>query len=456
MPRIPEIKSLNANSAQVFNAVRGDLGDFFKSVVPTANNDMGNMREIGSILLNNPELSNAFLSALVNRIGRVILSSREYSNPWARFKKGLMEYGETVEEIFVNIANPNNFNPEDAENTLFKRTIPDVRSTFHVMNYQKHYDTTVSNDQLRQAFLSASGITDLISKIIDSLYTSANYDEFISMKYVIAMQILKGGMTNVNIPDNTAPAEDIMEVIKATSDSLEFLTDEYNYAGVSTSSTKNEQFLILNPKFNAKMDVKVLANAFNMDKAEFLGHQVLVNSFGFDKKELERLDLLFGSDLNYHPIDSAENEMLKNVPCVLVDANYFMVFDNYNNMTEQYNGKGLYWNYFYHVWKTFSSSPFANSVLFSSTEATVTSVSVTPSTATLSKGASLQLKALVSGTGFVDQRVTYSVPEGVASVVLPDGTVKISESETETTITVTVKSVADSTKSATCTITVSE
>lgn len=51
------------------------------------------------------------------------------------------------------------------------------------MNYQKFYPTTVSNDQLRQAFLSWQGITDLIGRIIEQLYTGANYDEFLVMKY---------------------------------------------------------------------------------------------------------------------------------------------------------------------------------------------------------------------------------------------------------------------------------
>ena len=32
------------------------------------------------------------------------------------------------------------------------------------MNYQKYYKTTIQNDQLRQAFLSWQGITDLIAK----------------------------------------------------------------------------------------------------------------------------------------------------------------------------------------------------------------------------------------------------------------------------------------------------
>ncbi len=41
-----------------------------------------------------------------------------------------------------------------------------------------------------------------------------------------------------------------------------------------------------------------------------------------------------------------------------------MVFDNYEQFTENYNGQGLYWQYYYHTWKTFSASPFANAIAF--------------------------------------------------------------------------------------------
>ena len=54
-----------------------------------------------------------------------------------------------------------------------------------------------------------------------------------------------------------------------------------------------------------------------------------------------------------------------------IDENWFQVYDNNNKFTEQYVASGLYWNYFYHVWKTVSSSPFANAIAFVSKTADV-------------------------------------------------------------------------------------
>lgn len=108
-----------------------------------------------------------------------------WDNPWSVFKKGRLEFGETVEEIFVNLAKPHSFDPATAEKEVYKREIPDVRAAFHSMDFQKFYKVTISNDQLRQSFLSWNGITDLIAKIVDSLYTGMRYDEYVTMKYMI-------------------------------------------------------------------------------------------------------------------------------------------------------------------------------------------------------------------------------------------------------------------------------
>ena len=110
------------------------------------------IHNIGNFIMQYEARQNAFLNALVNRIGMVLVTSKMWNNPWAMFKRGYMEFGETVEEVFVNIAKPFSFDPQAAETTLYKREIPDVRAAFHQMNFQKYYKVTISNDQLRQAF----------------------------------------------------------------------------------------------------------------------------------------------------------------------------------------------------------------------------------------------------------------------------------------------------------------
>lgn len=63
---------------------------------------------------------------------------------------------------------------------------------------------------------------------------------------------------------------------------------------------------------------------------------------------------------------------MADVKAVLVDENFFQVYDNKDQFTEKYVASGLYWNYFYHVWKTVSTSDFSNAVVFVLDNATLT------------------------------------------------------------------------------------
>ena len=449
----PKIRTITNNSVDVLNAIRNNASVNYKNYVPVATSDPESLRTIGAVIMDTPSLKNEFLSALANRIGRVKLTSKTYDNPWANFKKGLLEFGETIEEIFVELAKPFQYDPEVAETNLFKREIPDVRSAFHVMNYQKFYKSTIQNNDLKMAFLSWEGMTDLIGKMVDALYTGANYDEFLTMKYLIARHVLEGLMKVTEIPTVEASnMKAIASTIKRISNEMEFMKSKYNLAGVHNYAKKDEQYLIVNSKFDAVMDVEVLASAFNMSKAEFLGHRVLVDSFG--ELDMARLNELFKDDPTYVELTDAELEALDAIPAILVDADWFMVYDNFEDFTEAYNGEGLYWNYFYHVWKTFSVSPFANNTLFVAGEPTVTSITLTPAEATVVAGQSLALSVAVATTNFAPKSVVFTCEtEGVT--VNSAGVVHIgADVPSETVITVTATSTYDDSVTATAELTV--
>lgn len=420
------------------------------------------IHNIGDYILNYTPAANAYLGALVNRIGFVIISSKMYTNPWADFKKGRLEFGETVEEIFVNLARPYQFSPSKAEQDVFKRTIPDVRAAFHTMNFQKYYPITISDDQLRQAFLSWQGITDLIAAIVESVYASAQTDEFLVMKYMLARAILNGNIQGVSIPEaNKANANDVATVFRQLARTLTYQSNKYTISGVTTHTPIDEQYLIITAEFEAVMDLNVLAVAYNLDYADFIGRVIGVDSFV--DMDWARLDDLFTDengnlDPSYAHWTEDEIAILQGVPAVMTSRDFWQVWDNYERMTENYNGKGLYWNYNYHVWKTFSISPFAQAIAYSDVASSITSVTVTPATATLPQGADLLLTATVVGTGVINKGVEWKVTGNASTgtYVTDGGKVHIAKDETAATVTVTATSIADATKSANSVITVSQ
>ena len=228
-------------------------------------------------------------------------------------------------------------------------------------------------------------------------------------------------------------------------------------AGVRNTTPRDEQYLIMTAAADAEMDVDVLAAAFNMEKAEFMGHRVLVDSFSvFDT---ERLAELFADDPNYVALTEGELAILAKVQAVILDKDFFMIYDNLLKFTEDYIGEGIYWNYWYHVWKTFSVSPFANAVVIvDDVESEVTAITVTPATATIAGtvGNVLHLVASVTKAGLANSQVVWSISsnaEGYARIDESGNLIITDIPSSDLAITVTATSVFDSTVSGTATIT---
>lgn len=361
------ITSLNASTIDILNTIRANASYEYQNLVPEIT-DATEIPKVGEVLYGYPAMANQFLNALVNRIALVRVKSAVFNNAYAELKKGYLEFGETVEEVFVNIAKAREFNPDKGEARELKRTIPDVRTAFHTMNWRVQYPVTIQDEDLRMAFTSINGVTDLIAKIVDSVYTAAEYDEYLLFKYLMIKGIAHGKMYPVSI--GAGDMSEAAIAFRGTSNKLTFMGKKYNASGVTTTTPKADQYIFMDSDYNASYDVQVLAGAFNMDKADFIGKLKLIDDWTtFDNDRFS--EIMANSDM-VEEVTSVELELMKNVKAVLVDAEWFQIYDNQNKFTEKYVASGMYWNYFYNVWKTVSYSPFSNAVVFVADGATIT------------------------------------------------------------------------------------
>ena len=359
MPRRIAINTLNASTIDILNTIRANATYEYQQLVPEIEN-ANEIPRVGEILYGYPSLANQFINSLVNRIALVRVKSATFNNAYAELKKGYLEFGETVEEVFVNIAKAREFSAEKAESREFKRTLPDVRTAFHVMNWRAQYPITIQDEDLRMAFQSMGGVQDLIAKIIDAVYTAAEYDEYLLFKYLLIKAISHGKMHPVSIGNGNM--NEAAVAFRGTSNMMTFIKTKYNTAGVHTSTPKNEQYIFMDAMYNASYDVNVLASAFNMDKASFSGKLKLIDDWTtFDNERFE--EIRRNSDM-IEEVTAEELALMKNVKAVLVDGEWFQVYDNNTKFTEVFVSSGLYWNYNLNIWKTVSSSPFSNAVVF--------------------------------------------------------------------------------------------
>lgn len=367
MPRRIAKSTLQASTLDILNAIRQNASYDYQQSVPVVAK-ASDIPKVGEVICGTPAFSNQFINSIVNRIALVMTKSATFNNPYAHLKKGYLEFGETVEEIFVQIAKVVDYTPEKGAAREFKRTLPDVKSAFHAMNWRVMYPVTIQDEDLRLAFLAESGVQDLVAKIVDSVYKAAEYDEFLLFKYLLIKAVSHGKMFPMSIGSGT-DLKEAGATFRGASNDLTFMQTKYNASGVRTNTPRENQAIFMDSWFNAKYDVDVLAAAFNMDKATYTGALHLIDDWtSFDN---ERFEVIRENSDGLEEVTAGELALMKNVKAVLLDVDWFQVYDNNAKFTEQYSASGLYWNYFYHVWKTISSSPFSNAIVFVTDAATI-------------------------------------------------------------------------------------
>ena len=434
----------------VLNAIRSSMPVDYQDRIPVATQD--NIKEYGNAINNFPVIQNTFVSILVNKIGATIIKNKMYRNKLKEFQRGDLNFGQTIEEIFVDVIKAKVYTPEAPANNLadvYEQHKPNVKVLYHVVNSQLVYPITIKRQDLIQAFYSVSYFEDFISKIFEAVYTSEELDEFLQTKALIHNYMTApedGGATPINrfynvqveAIEDEASAKAFARVLRSWSNKITFMNNKYNYAGVTTHTPKEDQVLFVNTDVDAYLDVEVLAYAFNMNKADVedvVGRKIVLDDFG----------------------DTSDTK----TQAILVDRDWFMIYNQLYEMREQPNELHLYWQHFLHVWKCYSVSRFANAIRFTTESVTpsVVSVTVSPKTANVQKGTTLALEADVVVTNGASTEVTWAWNTGTTptsdetKIDATTGLVSVGQDETLETLVVKATSKADGSKSDTATLT---
>lgn len=465
MPTKPQNVTMNADAknADYLNAIRSSASTYYQENVPIATYDAASVRDVGRIVLNSTALTNEFYSALVNQFAFIFGSSKMFYNKWVDFKKGLIELGELVEEFFVQIALPNNYNPDIAATEIFKRVIADVQTAIYRINVKTFYKTTINRPLLEMAFTTEGGMADLIGKVFTSMAAACEVDQMNAIKYLLARKILDGKIktepiAEVSGADTEANAKAAARQMKADFENFFFPRTDYNEAGVMNwVNDKNGVSFMLTTSFGAAYDIEVLAAAFNLDYANFMGRVKRVDSL--TNIDFTRLNAFFDLPEPIAEFEEDEIAILDKVAAITFDNGLIQWYDRLYEWHEEPNGQSMEWQNWLHYWALIASSPFANAVAYvqssDNTLGTVTSVDsvYNGKSISLPVGSSLPLTWEVNGTGIYSKAVKFSssgIVDG-AFTVSPDGVLTVHKAKTATVVNIV--SVQDSSKKAWVTIT---
>lgn len=438
-----KVVGLKSTGADLLNAVRSSIvagSDLtYADRIPVATQD--NLQEIGKALLSYTPDMNQFLNELINVIGMQVIRNRLYTNKLKFLKRGFLEYGDTIEEIFVDIAKAKNYittPPAGNEGDVFKQELPKVLSAFHKVNREDYYKVTINEAMLKRAFMGYAQFDSFVAGIFNSIYNADELDEYILFKQLIGEAAKNSYQVQVAMPVSTdkATVTNFSIQLRAQALNMEYMSRKYNQMGVATHTALKEQVLFIRSDVVPVIDVVELANAFNENLASPIsGRIIVVDDFG------------------------SGNE---NYLAVITDSEFSMIYDTRFETNSIYNPQYLYWNYFLHHHQIISSSPFSNIIALTTGTVTpaVNSVVISPKTATVMQGGTQKFEATLDITGDVDTGVTYSVDKTSGSTAISSGTtidnnglLKVGLDEENTSLTVTVTTTSGS-KTDTATVTV--
>lgn len=424
------------------------------------------IKAIGQLIIDNDRYRNAFLN-IVNVIGLTVIKRNRWDNPWDFTIRGTLNRGQSVREIINDLVKANDYNENLKDVTAFlTNVVPNAKEYIHNVNFQKYYQTTTSDEQLAMAFETEGGLLDYIEDSIAMLNESYVYDRFIIDKYMLCRRLLDGTVTPTYIANwaSLTPRQRVAKM-KDVSNKMTFRSPNYNPAGIRKATSFDDQIAIVSTDFDADITTEVLATSFFRDDADMKIREKLIDGFG--NHDTARLAETLGDQ--YVAFTDDELAVLANVPAMIISKEFFMDYiyalDNSaegevagaTRRTEFFNPASLRANHFLHAWLIFSTSPYENASVFTIVQPSVTSITLSPSSATLPAGTEIKITSSVVTTGFANKAVTYSVGSSdPAKIDALTGVLKINADATdESTITVTATSVFNTSVTGTATITVS-
>lgn len=440
------------SNADWLNAIRNVSGSEYQMRVPEAT--QANIQDVVQKLWQYPAGRNAFVDALINKIGLTVFANTSWSNPLAVYKRGFLNFGETIEEIMVGLLKATNYDPErdELEKEIFGRSRPEVQVNYHHVDRQDRYKLTIDEPQLNMAFFRQGGLNTFVTNLMNSIQTSDQNDEYLIMANLFKeFDEAAGdqGIHTVHVDDvgnegSDGPASRFMlRQLRKYSNVLPFISRLYNPAGMPVAARPEELVLFVTADADAAMDVEALAAAFNITKAEFGSRKIVLPTDDFG---------------------------IPGVQAILTTDKFFVCADKRIETTSIQNPAGLFNNYWLHHWGVYSASRFAPFVMFNSERpSTVINRTATPVTGigtitvidelgatqatNVKRNAfyNVTAQAVTNPAGGSNDAVRYAITGNTSSFtkISNEGVLYIAPDESATSISIQIISVDDDTVKAT-------
>ena len=398
------------------NKIREISSEIYHQYIPVIDDDT----DIGTLaqpLFSVPEVYNEFCSALINRIVYTQVDTlRDFKNPLKDLEGSIMPLGYARQEIHINPAKGRRYNADDFAGILQKYEA-DVKVQYLVKNMDIQYPVTIIRTKLKEAFISWESLDRFINGLSQSLYNGMYIDEFRYTKSLVS-SAYKNNNVIVDVITDPSSSESVAKefIRKSRQYFLDFQLPSTDFnawkqvggAGrpITTWTLPEDIVLLLRNDIRAYVDVNVLADAYQIGKADFLARNIYpIDNFDVYSDDGEKI---FDGSSIY---------------AMIADRNWFKIKPIDQFMEDQRNANNRSYQLYLNNIKMYEYSLFANAIVFASkvSDVAITGLSYgNTSIVNVKTGATQNLEVVVTPFNANTPNITYESSNGDVFTVAAD------------------------------------
>lgn len=382
------VKTQGTDISVILNELRLTASNAYQDTVPLATAD--NLADVGQAVLNAPQaIKNEFMSNLVNKIGLTLVEYPVVNNHLSFLKKGKLEYGQTIEDIYVGLANAEPYVTGMSDGEYpdpFKIHKVPHRSAFYHTILSRQYPLTRHISDLRKAFHGASSMEQFIGGMMNAITSREAYDDYRMTVALMARQIEEASkdpnhkgrvrlitLFNANVPeaeqvtaDNAFESKKFLQFfsnqLKKWAKRMNYLRSDLNIAGVDNVLPKAQQRILMPGDILVDFETQLLAWAYHNGNLDIGGVDEIDAwySIGAKNEEVDGV-VVTPDDIQVKSTFTEEGSMCV---AVIYDPGMAKIYNKEHIGSTQENAAGNYWNLFTSVEDIYAASPFKNFVYF--------------------------------------------------------------------------------------------
>lgn len=350
---------------------------------------------LGNTVLGSDATKNNFINALTDRIGRTIVSFREYHSHFPDFERDSIEWGNILQKLKISMPDAENDDSYDlvdgASVDQYKINKAKVNQLLFTTETPWQTHITVHLEQLEKAFVDANAMGAFISGMFGEVQNRIelamenlsmdcvnNYmGVLISRKAKTPTRVInlvteykdKTGVDHTTTPTAALDDEEFLKYvvrrINSISTTMEYMTTKiYNdnayYSasdGIYTRHTpKSEQRMMLFIDMVNALKTNINSKAFNMEQVAI---DIPFKTVPFWQS------INTPSEISVKPDTLIDNVKQSLIMGILYDREAMGTFKKkYNSITSPVNAAGQYYNVFYHMITMYYNDFSENAVVF--------------------------------------------------------------------------------------------